>query len=192
MSDLPVQPVTAGSAVPATSDYLSMMKSIAEDTHTSEDVRLLASDRVTDQLKVFLVAQARNELKRIIRLTEVLDNLESSFIDKVNTSVSNDEVTLKQYGEIINLIVSLLTRSNEIVSSVLKDDSLTIFNTTVFSNTVPGVGSQSIITQLQDVHSREKVRLIIQKVLNRADDYVEINESEITNEGDEINEEDTQ
>lgn len=149
-----------------------MMETIATNQQSLDDIKLLTSSKVTDQLKVFLIAQARNELMRVIKLTEFLDRLEDSFMHKVDDAIINDELTLKQFGEVIGTITSLLGRSNEIISKVLKDDSLTtILNTTIYSNDNTSTQT-TVISQLQNPQSRERVRAVIQTIINKANEQI--------------------
>lgn len=159
-------------------DNQEMMIKIANDQQSLEDIKMLTSSKVTDQLKVFLVSQARNELNRVVKLTQFLDKLESSFMNKVDESIANDELTLKQYGDIIGVITSLLSRSNDIISKVLNDDSLmTILNTTIYTADSGTATSSnqvtSIISELKDPQSRERVRVVLSQIIRRADDYIE-------------------
>lgn len=163
---------------------LSMMTTIASNNQTIDDIKMLTSSKVTDQLKVFLVSQARNELLRIIKLTKFLDKLESSFMNKTELAIVEDELTLKQYGEVISVITSLLNRSNDIVSKVLNDDSLmTILNTTVYSDTSGSeLKSTSVISSLKDAQSRARVREVLKQVIVRVDEVANIpnNNNEVT------------
>lgn len=166
---------------------LDMMEILAKDEQSLSDIKNLTSSRVTDQLKVFLVAQARNELTRVIKLTKFLDKLESNYINKVDQAMDNNEFTLRQYADSISLITDLLARSNDIVYKVLKDDSLmTILNTTIYS-TNSEVKSTSVIASLKDAPSRERVRNVIQSIIdgsieayqNQKDpNVIEVNSSE--------------
>lgn len=153
-------------------DNTAMMETIATDSQSLEDIRNLTSTRVTDQLKVFLIAQARNELMRVVKLTRFLDKLESNFMNKVDQAISDDDLTLKQYSEILATITSLLARSNDIVYKVLKDTSLmTILNTTIYT-TDSSVQTSSVVASLKDPHSRERVRNVINNILLKTDQYV--------------------
>ena len=160
-----------------------ILDKIANDDQTLQDIKDLTSTKVTDQLKVFLIAQARSELKRVVTLTKFLDKLESSFMDKVNYAIENDSLTLKQYTNIIGLITELLNRSNTIILNVLKDDSLTaLINTTIYASNDTSV-SMSTVSQLKDPQSRERVRNVIKNILNQTQEYEDLtqvnNDSEV-------------
>lgn len=154
----------------AQQDTMSMMKTLAQNKQSLEDIKNLTSSKVTDQLKVFLIAQARNELLRVIKLTEFLDRLESQFMNKANEAMVQDSLTLKQYSDIISVITGLLARSNEIVSRVLKDDSLmTILNTTVYSS--DSATQVTSVSMLHDAQSRERARSVIQMIIHATENY---------------------
>lgn len=150
---------------------LSMMETISNNSQSLEDIKNLTSSKVTDQLKVFLISQARNELSRVVKLTKFLDKLESNYMEKVDQAMENNELTLKQYSDVIELITGLLSRSNEIIYKVLRDDSLmTILNTTIYtSNSSTQVSS--VVASLKDAQSRERVRNVIQNILGTTLSY---------------------
>lgn len=157
---------------------LEMMKTISENNQSLEDIKNLTSSKVTDQLKVFLISQARNELSRVVKLTRFLDRLESNYIEKVDQAMNDNELTLKQYSDVIELITSLLARSNDIIYKVLRDDSLmTILNTTIYTSDSTTQVS-SVVASLKDAHSRERVRNVIQNILGTTLSY---NQEEVNN-----------
>lgn len=152
---------------------LEMMTTISNNDQSLEDIKNLTSSKVTDQLKVFLISQARNELSRIVKLTKFLDKLESQYMSKVDKAMEEDKLTLQQYANVISLITDLLARSNEIVYKVLKDDSLmTILNTTIYT-TSDTTQVSSVVSTLKDPQSRERVRNVIQNILLTTKNYEE-------------------
>lgn len=150
---------------------LLMMTQIAHNDQTLDDIKNLTSSKVTDQLKVFLISQARNELKRVVKLTKFLDRLENDYISKVEKKMENSDLTLKQYSDTIYLVTDLLSRSNDIITKVLRDDSLTtILNTTIY-HTNDTTQVSSVVSSLKDAQSREKVRNVIQNILISTSNY---------------------
>ncbi len=167
-----VTPSNPSSPTLQSTNNIDLMKKIAENHQTLDDIQLLTSSKVTDQLKVFLVAQARNELQKIIQLTEFLDRLEHNLIQKVDQAITADSLSLKQYSEVIELIKTLLERSNTIISEVLRDDSLTtITSTTIYQSSTGNMQTMSITSRLQDAQSRERVRNVLQQILNKTENY---------------------
>lgn len=157
---------------------LDMMTQIAKNKQSLEDIKNLTSSKVTDQLKVFLISQARNELSRVVKLTKFLDRLESEYMDKVENAIESGSLTLRQYSDTIGLITDLLSRSNDIIYKVLRDDSLmTILNTTIYS-TDGSTQVSSVVSSLKDAQSRERVRNVVQNILfatsNYANDTLEV------------------
>ncbi len=160
----PSQPVSVSNA--------DLMKKIADGQQTFDEIQMLTSSTVTDQLKVFLVAQARNELQKIIQLTQFLDKLEINLMNKVDDAIATNSMSLRQYSDIIDVIKTLLERSNSIVSEVLKDDSLTtITSTTVYQAPNGTTQTMSITSRLQDPQSRERVRNVLQQILAKTNTY---------------------
>lgn len=150
---------------------MDMMTKVSNNEQSLEDIKHLTSSKITDQLKVFLVAQARNELSRVVKLTQFLDRLENEYLSRVQQKVEDNTMTLKQYSDTINLITGLLSRSNDIIYKVLKDDSLmTILNTTIYTSGDPTQVS-SVVSSLKDAQSRERVRNVIQNVLMVTSNY---------------------
>lgn len=146
-----------------------MMEKIAKNEQSFNEIRELTSDKVTDQFKVFLIARARNELGRIVKLTSYLDRIESNYMNKVDEAMTNDELTLRQYEGVINTITGLLARSSEIIAKVLNDDKLTtILNTTIYTSDKKD--PSSIVSKVSDPRSREKIRNIINQVIVTIDD----------------------
>lgn len=153
------------------SSNLGMMDLIAKNEQDLSDIKNLTSSKVTDQLKVFLVAQARNELQRVVKLTQFLDDLEDKFISTVSNRMATDDLTLRQYSDIMSTITDLLNRSNTIISQVLKDESLmTILNTTIYSTDNSATVSTTVAS-LKDPQSRERVRSVIKSILFATENY---------------------
>ena len=152
---------------------MDLLSLIATNNQTFDDIKMLTSSKVNDQLKVFLIAQARNELTRVIKLTKFLDVLENNFISTVTDSINDDEVDIKTYSDVIEVITSLLQRSNDIISKILRDDSLTtILNTTVYTADSTTT-TTSVVANLKDPSSRERVRSVIQNILLKTNDFQE-------------------
>lgn len=160
------------SSQPISVSNADLMKKIADGQQTFDEIQMLTSSTVTDQLKVFLVAQARNELQKIIQLTQFLDKLETNLMNKVDDAIATNSMSLRQYSDIIDVIKTLLERSNSIVSEVLKDDSLTtITSTTVYQAPNGTTQTMSITSRLQDPQSRERVRNVLQQILAKTNTY---------------------
>ena len=81
----------------------------------------------TNQLKLFLIAQAKNELNRIIKLLAYLDIVEDKFIS-VSTDLMNeypDNISL--VSDTMKVLMNCITRSNELISQIVSNDKLNSF-----------------------------------------------------------------
>ncbi len=165
-----------------TDQNLNLMQKIANNNHTFDDIKMLTSSQITDQLKVFLIAQARNHLNKVIKLTMFLDRVEDSFIENVDIGMETNDLSFKDYYAIIDTISKLLESSNAIISKVLNDENLTtILNTTIYQ--VDNSQHKTVISNLKDAQSRERVRNVLKQIIESTDNYItnpqEFNEKEL-------------
>lgn len=149
-----------------------------------QEMRLLSQGKVHDtflsdlngkdvdnQFKLFLAAQARNELQRILRLTEFLDNIEQKFMATVNKKLIEQPDNINLLMSSMDIISQSLKRSQELVYNVLKDDSLqTLVVNTV--NLIPGSDNTSIMTR----KSRDAIRSVASKLISdlQSEDIIEV------------------
>lgn len=149
-----------------------------------QEMRLLSQGKVHDtflsdlngkdvdnQFKLFLAAQARNELQRILRLTEFLDSIEQKFMATVNKKLIEQPDNINLLMSSMDIISQSLKRSQELVYNVLKDDSLqTLVVNTV--NLIPGSDNTSIMTR----KSRDAIRSVASKLISdlQSEDIIEV------------------
>ena len=149
-----------------------------------QEMRLLSQGKVHDtflsdlngkdvdnQFKLFLAAQARNELQRILRLTEFLDGIEQKFMATVNKKLIEQPDNINLLMSSMDIISQSLKRSQELVYNVLKDDSLqTLVVNTV--NLIPGSDNTSIMTR----KSRDAIRSVASKLISdlQSEDIIEV------------------
>jgi len=143
--------------------YLSELTEIATSHEglATEDFSNLTSGSTSRQLKVFLLSLARNELLRVIRLTDTLNELEKAFIEE---AIKNkDELNLGVMSDIMKAIATSLNRSTELIYKVMNDESirLIIDNSTNIFN---APGSQVVV--LEDSASREKVKKLAKDLID--------------------------
>lgn len=183
-----------------TNEYspLTEMRLLAEGQMHSSQIAELNGKDAENQAKLFLVAQARSELQRILRLTQFLDSIEEKFMKSVNKQLIEQPDNINLIMTAMDITTQSLKRSNELVASVLKDDSLqTLVVNTV--NLAPGVEQSSILTRdCRDAIRSAATSLIKQlqspDVINVPEENVEIVEeaeviepSETNNTTDETN-----
>ena len=141
------------------SSAVVMMKQLADNT---PDVPMdINGDELIDRTKLFVVAYARNQLNRIIKLTNFLERLEDKFITAVSERIESEPESLTMISMAMETISKCLEDANSVVFQVLKDDRLQniIINTT---NIITPDGNSATII---DADSRDEVRKLAESLL---------------------------
>lgn len=171
------------------STFTNLMHAIANSNVSRE----LISDSFTEtnQARMFLVAQAKNEMQRIVRLSTFLDTVEAKFADTATTLMNEYPDNLDIVQNTLDTLMKCINRSNELIMAIMKDEKLNSF---VFQS-----DDTDIAVEYKDItaESRENVRAFAQNMLNRfskisAESLSSSDESEsIAVDSDSNNEEDT-
>lgn len=149
-----------------------LMSKIANGEYGDDLVNSLTErDKSINQMKLFLLAQAKRELGRVIKLTEFLNRVEEKYEERVNQEINNIE--LRDFPTIISTITACLSRSNEIIQRVIKDDTLN--QLVVIDNSVNKTIGTSNSLNLDTPDSRDRVNKIVKNMLNIIDNYEEEN-----------------
>lgn len=144
------EPLTAPENVANNSSLL--MKKLADNAPL--DGIDADGDKLLNRTKLFLVAQAHNELTRVIKMTNLLDKIEAKFIDAIEDKIEQTPDNLQLLTYAMETISNSLTRSNQIITQVLKDEKLAaiVLNTT---NIITPDGNSATILSMD---SRDAVR----------------------------------
>ena len=150
MDNIKFEPLTPPGDVANNSALL--MKKLAEDAPL--DGINIDSDKLISKAKLFIVAQACNELNRVIKMTNFLDTLEEKFMDTVNSKLEENPQNLQLITYAMETITESLNRSNNLITQILKDEKLAsvIINTT---NIITPDGSSATVMSMD---SRDTVR----------------------------------
>ena len=148
-----------------------LMEKVANGDINEDVSRSLVDKNITlNQVKVFQLAQAKKELQRVIKLTRMLEKVENAYGDKLDEVLESGHLGLADYGNIIGSINGMLSRSDKIISSVLKDDSLSnlvlIDNSTNIQNNTNGVMNANLGKGLTDPDSRDRVMKAVNNIVN--------------------------
>ncbi len=139
--------------------YTTIMSVIA----TGAIDKSILNDAFTEnnQAKMFLVAQAKNEMRRIVKLTNFLDTVEDRFIDTANTLMTEYPDNLEIVQSTIDTIMKCINRSNDLITAIVKDDKLNSF---VFQN-----NDAEIFEDYKDVtpQSKDKIRTFASNMIDR-------------------------
>ena len=165
---MPEQIVTKNNYSP-----LNEMKLLSQNQLHDNSLAQLNGKDTENQAKLFLIAQARNELQRIVRMTQYLDSLEEKFVNAVNKKLVEQPTNLNLIMTAMDITQQSLKRSNDLITQVLKDNSLqTLVLNTV--NIIPGVENSNAI----DMDSRESIRNVASNLLaqlkNKESEIVEV------------------
>lgn len=161
------------------SSAVVMMKQLADNT---PDVPMdINGDELIDRTKLFVVAYARNQLNRIIKLTNFLERLEDKFITAVSERIESEPESLTMISMAMETISKCLEDANSVVFQVLKDDRLQniIINTT---NIITPDGNSATII---DPDSRDEVRNLAESLLAQLSKISEENSKNNDNGGEE-------
>jgi len=132
---------------------LTEMQLLSENQLHNSALSQLNGKDTENQAKLFLIAQARNELQRIVKMTTYLDSLEEKFMTVVNKKLLEQPTNLNLIMTAMDITQQSLKRSNDLITQILKDNSLqTLVLNTV--NIIPGVENSKAI----DMDSRESIR----------------------------------
>lgn len=105
-------------------DTINAMEQIATNTTYSTNLLNYTDPKVSEnQFKLFIIAQCKRELYKILEYSKILDKLEERFkqvyIDRIDELSDGTIVSLMQ------LMLDKIDRGNELINSVIKDKDIT-------------------------------------------------------------------
>lgn len=105
-------------------DTINAMEQIATSTTYSTNLLNYTDPKVSEnQFKLFIIAQCKRELYKILEYSKMLDKLEERFkqvyIDRIDELSDGTIVSLMQ------LMLDKIDRGNELINSVIKDKDIT-------------------------------------------------------------------
>lgn len=136
---------------------------------TSDDPKLIVDDLmakdIPTQVRAFMLLKARNELLRIIRVSETLRKLEDTYMERV--LADQDGMDVKSLAKSIETMANSLQRSMDMVNSVINDKELKLVveqTSNVYNDNRTNVVSYNVIQQSQE--AREKLRQVSTRLLS--------------------------
>lgn len=154
----------------STADFQFLMKTIANKAISSvenqestiDDSKSLMQNSMesNNQAKMFLVAQAKNEMQRIVRLTQFLDVVEQKFMDTSTLLMNEYPDNLSIVQEVLDTIMKCINRSNDLIMAIVKDEKLNSF---VFNK------PEEYVYDYKDIslESKNKIREFATKMIDR-------------------------
>lgn len=161
------------------------------------DLTQINTEETKEQLKVFLLAEAKTQLNVCIKLINVLDMLQDKYSEKIVEYIADndDETAIEYLPKMITNITKQLANANEIINTVMSNEdikNLMVINQDNRQINI-GEGEDAVRTAIEDPVSREKVRETVSKIFKMIEeetqkDYVDIDDNNTNmntnNEGD--------
>lgn len=149
-------------------DFKFLMSSIANKAINNSqqsdesDISMSDSFESNNHAKMFLVAQAKNEMQRIVRLTKFLDVVEEKFVDTSTLLMSEYPDNLEIVQDTLDTIMKCINRSNDLIMAIVKDEKLNSF---VFNK----ANSNDYMYEYKDISldSKNKIREFASKMIDR-------------------------
>lgn len=145
-------------------------KLIMRQLATNDDSKIIIDDLLSKdiptQLRAFVLLKARNELMRIIQVSETLQDLEDTYMERISSDKEGMDV--KSLAEAIDNISDVLQRSMDLVYSVINDKELKLVieqTTNVYNDNRTTTNNYTSVVNSPE--SREKLRQVATRLLNQ-------------------------
>ena len=184
--DLLSQPVAP---LGVTYDPQRDMQLIAVGDLTNADLVSVDGALADRQAKMFLISEARQELNRVVKYTKFLDTLEDKFMTQVENRLQERPNDLMLITSAMEIVQKSITRSNDLISQIIKDEQLktlviNVSNTSVTDsfNTVVGSGDLDA-TSRDNIRNAAAVMLDSLTKMEMNTDVIEVEPTEVGNSG---------
>ena len=144
------------------SEYKKLeLEDIANDTRDLTDTDMREFKEIQNKLKIGMLLQAKNSLKRILKLSDMLDTLYDKAINKINDQI--DDMTLNQIMVTTQYISTSLKNTNDLIMTLITNEK--VQNLFVIDN--PSINITS--NNANDIDSRSRIRKAVEIILNNYD-----------------------
>lgn len=141
--------------------------SIAANTiHPKDAVKAHEMMDTDDQMKAFMVQNARYQLTRVVKLERALSKIEDKYID--NTMESLDNLSQETLEQTMATIRDSLGRAADIIDKYYGDPDLKLFVEDIAVNSKENANPEQKIAQNKE--SRERIRVVASKFLTMLSD----------------------
>lgn len=167
---------------------ISSMKDIVDNKDYLPDSESVNTTR--NQMKLFILAQARSQLSKVLELNTKLDKWIDKYTEKADERMSSEDVTPEEISVYMKQIMELIDRSNSMIKSVIGDEKLINLMYLDMSNNVTNNNGGSVITTSEidsSPVSRNKIRTAVSSIIGAIDSYTDSSNEEIVEEVDNSN-----
>lgn len=127
------------------------------------------------QMKMFIIAQAKLQLQKIIDLNDKLDSWISVYTKRVDEEMNNPNITPDRIAQYMTQMTDMIDRSFNMIKEVVSDEKLLNLMCVNVSNTTTNINSNDSSNIQIDSRSRARIRDAVNLVL----DYINNNEESI-------------
>ena len=155
----------------------TLLQLATSDMSTTLVDDLLSRD-IPTQLRAFMLAKAKGDLVRMIKLSSALGELEDTFIER--SLDEKDETSLGNLQKMIETAASALDRTTETVQSVMGDQGIKLTidqSTNIYNDNTTTNNTNNFVSVLADQNSRQKLRELTARFLSP----ISTNQNEIVN-----------
>ena len=138
----------------------------------------LMSRDIPTQLKAFMLAKAKGDLIRVIKLSQALGELEDTYIERALST--RDEETMGNLQRMIETTSNALSRTTDTVQQVMGDQEIKLTidqSTNIYNDNTTTNNTNNFVSVLSDQNSRQKLRELTAKFLSP----ISTNQNEIVN-----------
>lgn len=146
---------------------------LATSENSAQIVEDLMSKDIPTQLRAFSIVQAKSELVRVIQLTQALNDLEDTYIERALNDKNG--MDMKSLEKVLDTIVKSLNRSMTLIDKITNDNNLKLIIDQ--STKVLNVNSTNSTVLLTDQNSREKLRNLTQQLFS----ILSVNPNQVVN-----------
>lgn len=116
---------------------------------------------IQDKLKAGMYIQAKSNLKRVLKLSNILDKLYDELLDRIETDITTTDTASLMYTT--DFIVKALTETNTLIMSVINNEKIQNFFI------IDNVNAISVSNNEVSLDQRERIRKAVSVVMSNLD-----------------------
>ena len=116
---------------------------------------------IQDKLKAGMYIQAKSNLKRVLKLSNILDKLYDELLDRIETDISTTDTASLMYTT--DFIVKALSETNNLIMSIINNEKIQNFFI------IDNVNAISVSNNEVSLDQRERIRKAVSIVMSNLD-----------------------
>jgi hypothetical protein len=152
------------------SELVSLNGLTPEEVLSGNPISQDSVDEVRDQIMILELLQAKNELQKVVSLSATLDTIQVKYQEVVTRYIETapDNEALVMLPQIIETLTKCLESSYAIINKVVGNEKIMKFQVinNISDSTIEiGSKSETVIGDLTDPVSRDRVRRVVAEIL---------------------------